>query len=336
MVLTPHRYLVHLLKRDGQRLGDWPASVDWEPAGEWALWQGIRRGELPDAAVGTTTILPIWHARAGEPFVGGLRAAVTADGCRSESELPLSYFTRLVESLSANLVREGVLQPREEFHFLVSAFPAGREGDGIRAASREVPAPLPLSRGRLDRFLRRGMPSGPEIDGDMAVFIPRRILDEAIDLVRASPGIETGGIFIGRLRRDPRPEVFADVTALIPASHTEGSATRLHFTAASWAAIRDAIALRRRDEIPLGWVHSHPQEICETCEKRREGACAGCGVYFSADDVVLHRTVFPRAFGFAIVISPAAAESGFAWAMFGWRQGILAERGFFIIESRRS
>ncbi|MBN1421529.1 MAG: Mov34/MPN/PAD-1 family protein [Planctomycetes bacterium] len=333
MVRSPFRYFLHLFKQDGQRLGAWPAEVDWEPAKEWALWQGMRRGELPAAAVGTTTIQPIWHARAGEPFVSGLRAAVTSNGHRSESELPLSYFTRLVEGLSVGLVSDGALQASEEFYYIVSAVPAEPEGDGIRAAAREIAAPLPLLRGKLARFLREATPSGPQVDGDPPVFLPQRILDEAVALVQASPGIETGGIFIGHLRRDPRPEIFAEITALVPAAHTEGSATRLHFCGATWAAARNAIDLRRRGEIAIGWIHSHPQDACEKCEKRREGACAGCGVYFSADDVVLHRTVFPRAYGVALVISPSAA--GFAWAMFGWRNGILAERGFFISERGR-
>ena len=68
----------------------------------------------------------------------------------------------------------------------------------------------------------------------MPVFVSRRVLDEAAERTHAEEGSETGGILIGKLWRDADAgEIFAEVTAQIPAEHTSGSNVKLTFTPAN-------------------------------------------------------------------------------------------------------
>ena len=94
---------------------------------------------------------------------------------------------------------------------------------------------------------------------DMPVFVPQHLLDQVAEQTLAERGRETGGILIGNLHRDATlPEIFAEVTAQIPAEHTRGDAVKLTFTPDTWVAVDNAIKLRGRSEIYLGYWHSHP------------------------------------------------------------------------------
>jgi len=51
--------------------------------------------------------------------------------------------------------------------------------------------------------------------------------------------------------------------------------------------------------------------------------------FFSSQDEALHRTVFPKAFSLALVVSEIA-EDDRRIALFGWRRGRVEQRGFHI------
>ena len=61
-------------------------------------------------------------------------------------------------------------------------------------------------------------------------------------------------------------------------------------------------------------------------ERRRE--CSLQQIFLSQDDVLLHRTIFPKAYSIALLANHADAGLGFG--LFGWRGGIVQNRGFHI------
>ena len=142
------------------------------------------------------------------------------------------------------------------------------------------------------------------------------MIEETVELMVRAGGKETGGILIGHLHRDPgRRQLFLEVTAQIPAQHAEQELARLTFTPETWTAVDAALALRGKGEIQLGWWHSHPaSHWCDDCppETRRRCKSAGApsGDFFSAHDVALHRTVFPRAYSIALVLSDGCGNAG--------------------------
>ena len=102
----------------------------------------------------------------------------------------------------------------------------------------------------------------------------------------AASGRETGGILIGRLHHDAAlPEIFAEVSAQIPAEHTLGTVARLTFTAETWSAASAAIRLRNQGEVYLGYWHSHPvREWCRAkeCTLEKQKTCRLAKDFFSA------------------------------------------------------
>jgi hypothetical protein len=91
-----------------------------------------------------------------------------------------------------------------------------------------------------------------------------------------------------------------------------------------------AVRLRGQAEVYLGWWHSHPtRRWCEQCPEEKRAQCKLTGEFFSSYDEALHRCCFPRAYSVALVISDSHA-TGLTAPMYGWRDGQLAQRGFYI------
>ena len=111
----------------------------------------------------------------------------------------------------------------------------------------EIVQPLPLAGAPLASFFGNSVPAGPdEPVGRLPVFLPRRVLDEAVESARQAGDVETGGVLVGKLRRDSgghaaASEIFVEITAQVPAPHTLSQSTKLTFTAETWAAVQAAM-----------------------------------------------------------------------------------------------
>jgi hypothetical protein len=82
----------------------------------------------------------------------------------------------------------------------------------------------------------------------------------------------------------------------------------------------------------LGWFHSHPQLAwCreKKCSPEAQRRCAAAVGFLSAEDVALHRTMFPRAFTVALVMTHSI--NGIRPRLFGWRAGSLEPRGYRVL-----
>ena len=198
-------------------------------------------------------------------------------------------------------------------------------------AVEPIVEPLTIEETPLARFSARAVAQGPQADGDMPVFIPQSVLDEAVELSRQAGDVEAGGILIGRLHRDSTlPEVFVEITALFPAPHTVSQATKVTFTAETWSAVDAAIALRGRGEKKIAWLHSHV-DWCRSCPPDKRARCTLSNAFFSADDVHLHRVCFGRAYQVALLVSENA-DASFTCSLFGWRRGMVEARGYHVID----
>jgi proteasome lid subunit RPN8/RPN11 len=284
---------------------------------------------------------PIPNATLGLPYCSGFRLSVPGNGGASASyDLPLTYFGSLAQRGSAALVTKGLLQEDDRFYYVVAACPR-EQPQAEKAAPRfkiqEVPQPLPLHEAALAGFLEEATPFGRQDPADFPVFIPRQILEESSALALEAGARETGGVLAGYLRVDRSvPEVFLEVTALIPAQHTAAELTKLEFTADTWAAARAALRLRALDEGLYGWVHSHPSRwMCSAeCPPEKRAQCPLMKNFFSQDDVEFHRTVFAKPYCVALVVT--VTDDGLRHALFGWRQGAVHQRGFHILKPASS
>jgi hypothetical protein len=334
-----------LYKEDGKSLVEVPIDPDFQPAEEWTRFSGVRQGIIAPNDLGRASIKPIWHPKAGQPYLGGFRVSVS--GLNSVGRrrrlcvgFPIAYFEPVAQRIASVCVDKNLLKSGERFFYSLSAFPC--EGQHCEQPSgvfhvEEVAPPLPLRQSRLDDFVRDSSPFGQGNVQDFPVFVPQGVLDEAAALTAQAGANETGGVLVGHLHRDSGvPEVFAEVTAQIPASHTRSGVTKLTFTAETWTAVQAAINLRRRSEVMLGWWHSHTymKETCKNCEKAKDKTCSATALFMSDVDCAFHRTVFPRAYSVAVVVSDNPC-TGMSWALFGWRGGMIVARGCHILSKQR-
>ena len=342
---TPYRYAILMFDGDDASLGQVLIDPDWEPALEWARLQALRRHGLELAGAGagepsSLAIEPLWH-EAGAPYIRGFQVRMTgAEADPEPCELSLRFFHDAADVAAKRLIEDGKLERGTTYRYAACAFPISPDHDADLAGSRarfaveRQPARPRLLQSSLSERLRGAEPiaagGGEQEDAaELPVLLPARVLEEAADLARTEEGIETGGLLIGHLHHDPgMAELLVEVTAQLPARHTCGDATKLTFTAQTWTEARATLALRGKDEIMLGWWHSHPvRHWCRNCPLDRQRDCALARGFLSADDRALHRAIFPSAYSVALLASDVAFDE-VSFSLFGWRQGRLEPRGF--------
>ena len=334
MLINRYQYLASFESPGGEPLGEQPLAVDWIPALRQAEYElGLVAGYPAERLRGPVLIEPRWSGP--QPRIEG--AAVHLGGADAPHiELSRDYFAEPVAAAALDLVARGALDPTDavEYRLLARLDPAppapagdNNYADGIAP----VTAPPPVMEAALAPLLRRaGAPDLPSpAGGAPPVFIPDGLLKEADYLGRAAAGLETGGILLGRLCRDPGGSLFTRVTAQIPAQHTIATARSLRFTPATWVAAQAASSRRGRGEIVLGWWHCHPW-FCGDCPPQRRAVCSFASPQFSAADRALHREVFQAPWSIGLLLSYLGGE-GPSVDLFGWQRGRIDAVPFFTI-----
>ena len=348
-IKNSYRFVAEAKMRGGAPLGALALAPDWEPAAHWSYFEGMRQGRLPPLMrFRSGRVAPLWHVELGQPYVDGVRLCFTTGPTNREEVtqsvgfvVPNTYFQGAAEQAAAGLVADGVIAVGETFTFRVCAYPEPDENTALKMAEEssgfnveEIAQPLPLQERELQATLTQASYRGA--DGvsqhrDMPLLVRHTVLNETADLTRRAGHNETGGILIGHLCRDAEaPEIFAEVTAQIPAQHSVADRTTLKFTSATWSAAQAAIALRGQQEIMLGWWHSHPH-FCSRCPAEQRDRCPLSKPFFSNQDRALHRAVFPRAFDVALLLSNLG-DDDLSSDVFGWRQGMIAARAYHVLQ----
>ncbi len=333
---SPYRFAVAMFAEDGTSLGTVAAKRDWGPVHEWTRFRFQRRGQLSLDGDGSASVLPVWETTLGEPYCRGYRIQIEQPGrvplC---SDFPNTHFRDAASTVASVFVEQKKLREGEYYSYLVVAQPAPVQPEspgGLRVCNASPP--VPARNASLNIFLTASTACGTIDDSDMPVFVSPQVLEEAAAQTRAHEGTETGGILIGKLWRDLAvAEIFAQVTAAVPAEHSIGNHVKLTFTPQTWTAANAALRLRNRDEILLGYWHSHPVRTwCKgrSCSLDAQKSCRFAKDFFSADDEDVLRAAFPAPWCFAIVANDTAFTD-LMFSMFGNREGITTPRGFFVL-----
>lgn len=343
-----HKFALVLLREEGDVIGNAAVEVDWEPAVNCATFHFQRRGELPiDDTCGTAAILPLWDRDMGPPYCRGFRVSLPRpQQSACISDFPTGYFRRLASIAAGLFIESGKLEKGDVFRYVVVALSSDEPPSAPASMSElqvaEQATPLQVQESSLAEWISRAKPVGTVDADDMPVFVPPYLLEQVAAQTLAERGRETGGILIGRLHRDPSvPEIFAEVTAHIPAEHARGDVVKLTFTPETWSAVDAAIKLRAKNgtrEIYLGYWHSHPVSrwcAARECSPDKQKNCALACDFFSADDETLFRTIFPRSHSLALVANDTAFQDlTFSW--FGWREGFIQPRGYYLLGDRHA
>jgi hypothetical protein len=337
MLTLPYRFAVPLFRQDGTCAGTVPAERDWALAHEWTIFFHQRRGDLPLAGNGSAAVLPLWDRTLGEPYCRGYRVMVARHGQGPvTADFPITHFAEIAKAAASLFIERGLLREGERYSYHLVAHPAAAEvpQPGELTVTNASPG-VPVREASLGARRARGKPAGVQDADDMPVFVSGQVLREAAERTALERGRETGGILIGMLGRDGAGgEIFAEITAQIPAQHTTGTQVKLTFTPQTWAAADAARRLRGRGEISLGYWHSHPVlEWCKgkACSLEKQKTCPLARDFFSPDDEAVMRAAFPRAYSLAIVANDTAFTD-LTFSMFGNREGLLQPRGFCVLE----
>jgi proteasome lid subunit RPN8/RPN11 len=242
-----------------------------------------------------------------------------------------NYFSDVARLVVASQQADGRLAAGERVRFAISAFDVGdaeAAGPALRFAAVDRAPSAPVRDRAFPDLVAQSRVCGEAHGHDMEVVLPAALLDEVCALTHEAGDRETGGILLGHLCRDEPPRaVGVEVTTHIPARHTVGDAMSLTFTSDTWTDVRAAVALRRADELIVGWWHSHPAHAwCAGCPPDRQRVCRFAVGRLSSDDRALHRAMFPSAFSLALLVTRSIA--GLDTTLFGWRGGVLTQRGF--------
>ncbi|HSA27644.1 MAG TPA: hypothetical protein P5159_14010 [Phycisphaerae bacterium] len=187
-----------------------------------------------------------------------------------------------------------------------------------------------------------------DVSTDAPVFFPKAVLDRCETYSRRgageNPPIETGAALLGCPVRCPETGEFGVViTECLKLWDVESRAARLTFSGVTWACIQQVI--RRRQEVCpaerfIGQCHGHPFDrvlFVETppCEHCADTAhpCSRHNAAPSPDDRDWHRAVFGGRLPFQVCLIYGFDRRGPRHGCFTLRDGQLAERPYYVIES---
>lgn len=153
----------------------------------------------------------------------------------------------------------------------------------------------------------------PLAAGDVRIILFPEAVEEIAAHTVSDTGREVGGVLMGAAYRHDG-ELFVDVRHALPAHTSDHGPIHFTFNADAWSQIHRDRAAQHPDLDIVGWFHTHP----------------GLGIFFSADDVVVHSAAFVLPWHVALVIDPLSRRMG----AFAWKKGTLdGLPGFF--ERRR-
>ena len=346
MPIQQYRYIVEIYRGENELIDQASASVQWSSALEWTWLEGLRRGDLQlTDGTSSSAIVPLWHPQLGEPYVAGFRATIMAERGRGISEeFTTEYFKDAANAATRKLLDDDRLDSRDDVRFLVLALFAedhAQAGPTSPFRVREAPPDLTIGRSRLaDLTAGATHVSAPAVDSNgegVPIVLPQSVIDEACDATRRARIVETGGVLIGHLNRDPElSDLFVEITAQIPVVHAPADVNKLTFTPETWTAVQDAVNLRRSNEILVGSWHSHPVlEWCKNCPPEKREVCPLAKGFMSADDCQLHRTVFPKAYTCSLILSNVADDRDVVQTLFGWHRGLIKQRNYYVVDDHR-
>jgi proteasome lid subunit RPN8/RPN11 len=130
---------------------------------------------------------------------------------------------------------------------------------------------------------------------------------------RSNLETELGGALLGHVYRSDG-ETFVEIVAALPATSHDHGPVHFTFTADAWSQLHVDRERRYPELTIVGWFHTHPD----------------LGVFFSADDVVVHSAAFVLPWHVALVVDPVRDEGCFfAWQTQTSEREIVPSPGFF-------
>lgn len=174
-------------------------------------------------------------------------------------------------------------------------------------SQQQTPAVAPVP--DVDRLPHRAPPAtddgyllhgrSPEA-GQTRVIVGQKALRQLRAHSHSDLESEVGGALLGHAYRH-KEKVYVEVKAALPARTDDHGPNHFTFNADAWSHLHRDRAEQHPGLDIVGWFHTHP----------------GLGVFYSADDVVVHSAAFVMPWHVGLVLDPVRGEAG----LFGWVEG---------------
>lgn len=148
-----------------------------------------------------------------------------------------------------------------------------------------------------DCLLHGALPDAEEVN----VVITQTALKQVEAHCHSNTRVELGGVLLGRPFHNNR-QIFVQIEAAIPALTDDNGPVHFTFTADAWAQIHVDRTAYPDLEI-VGWFHTHPD----------------LGVFYSADDEVVHAAAFTQPWHVGLVVDPVRNQGSF----FAWKNEVV-------------
>lgn len=297
-------------------------------------------------------LLPVWRDDRHRVCKRLTIEASGPDGQRSRSLFEIQALAHVADRASKRLVQSGILKPGEFYYFIVIAEPdvgPARSQGGVekptagRVTVRQ--APLVYLTVPLRPLYARARAEG-RVEGWCPVFYTETAFEKAEAYARrgadCQPPKESGGVILGSLCTCPDTgEFFVVATDVIEVRDADRTGFSLTYSSQTWTRIQAVMRARQanprtRSERIVGQCHGHnflPDyggKKCETCEKR--ATCMLTSVFVSEQDLLWSKSVFVRQPWAFCHIFGMDARGEPAHGQFGFREGRLVRRGFYLID----
>lgn len=138
--------------------------------------------------------------------------------------------------------------------------------------------------------------------GDVRLALFPEAIDEIARHTTSDTTREVGGVLLGQAYRHDG-HLFVDAQQALPAYTSDHGPVHFTFNADAWSQLHRDRAQKHPGLDIIGWFHTHP----------------GLGIFFSADDVVVHSAAFILPWHVALVVDPLNKQMG----AFGWNDAEL-------------
>jgi proteasome lid subunit RPN8/RPN11 len=287
---------------------------------------------------------PVWEREGENPYCAGFRLRMHTGEATYSKEYSKRVFKYEVYRVVSELLRKQKLTEGMELDYRLAMFHkdqvTGRRDRDIedpRLSFEAVREPLPI----VEASLETSLPDSTD-PATTEVWIADQVLNEMIEYVLQNKEQERAGFLIGHLCQDPATKkVFAVCPAQVAARLDNGAAfptesgsslTHFQFSPEVFFEVQRVIALRKKNELVLGWYHSHPWPF--SCQKGDQCECTS--VFFSTADFQVMEAAFGAPYQVAIVIGRASLQDMKATPqMYGWKDGLVQPRPFRRFDASR-
>ena len=141
------------------------------------------------------------------------------------------------------------------------------------------------------------------------VIVTQFALTQVVEHSESNLESELGGALLGKAYQH-HGQLYVEVMAAVPAVSDDKGPIHFKFTSDAWSQIHRDWKANYPDLEMIGWFHTHPD----------------LGVFYSADDEVVHAAAFTQPWHVGLVVDPVRNQASF----FGWEeQKIRPMAGFY-------